>query len=444
MNKLSHFIEEARSYSNEMFQLLEELFPINRSITGPGVRETIDILSQHLPLEVSRLKTGKQVFDWTIPPVWSVNSATISDIDGNILISLENNNLHLMSYSIPVDAVLTKDKLFEHITTDSTRPDAIPYATTYYKKEWGFCISYNDTLNLNDEYYKVSIDSSLEDGFLEYAEVLIDNGSDTEILISSYLCHPSMANDSISGVVIAVFLYKLISQNRNFLSGNNVRILFAPETIGVISYLSDNRELVKERTIAGLVLTCLGDKGNFNYKKTFNGGCTIDKIAENILRSSGYEYSIRNYSPLGSDERQYCSPGFRLPVGVLTRSMFGEFPEYHSSLDNLDFVDKASLAESLEMVATIVWGIDNNKTYKRTNPFCEPHLSKYNLYPEKGGNRMRHEKDIETRMWLLNLCDGKHSMLEISDRLNVPLVSLIELTNVLIEVGLLSCQFPEN
>jgi aminopeptidase-like protein len=427
-----------------VYDLAEKLFPINRSITGKGVRETFDIIGEVIPLDMKSIESGTQVFDWTIPQEWAVDEAYISDLDGNIILSFKDNNLHLMGYSSAVDQTISKDDLMQHLIYDKNRPDSILYSTSYYNKDWAFCIEYDKLKDLNDDFYKVVIKSKFFNGCLDYAESLIDNGSKQEILVSSYVCHPSMANDSLSGVVTAVYLYKIIKSNPEYFRSYNIRFVFAPETIGSIVYLCNNKNMVKDRTHSGLVLTCLGDKGGFNYKRTFFGDNLIDNIAEYILNHYSNDYQVRDYCPTGSDERQYGSPGFRMPVGVLTRSMFGEFPEYHTSKDNLSFIKPEYLAESLYLISLIFAVINMNKIYSRVNPFCEPQMSKYDLYPKKGGaGIMSHSKDTITRMKILNLCDGNLSLLDIAKKINVNIFKLQEYISILVDNNLLECKLND-
>ena len=413
-----------------MYKLLSDLFPYNRSITGKGVRETIDRISREIPLKVSRFKSGLSVFDWTIPDEWNVASAKIFAPNGDLIVDFDENNLFLMSYSVPVDTTLTLQQLLEHVITDKTRPEWIPYSTSYYDEHWAFCLPYNFVKNMVEGSYKVVIDSIKEPGELIYAEAFIDNGASKEVLISSYICHPSMANDSLSGVVLAVQLYKELYKINNL--NYNYRFLFAPETIGAICFLHKNRKKIKSNLEYGLVATCVGDSGEFTYKKSRNEGSDINRIVENVFSRKNIDGRVVEFSPLGSDERQYCSPGFDLDVGVLTRSMYGCFPEYHTSADNLDFVSEKNLKESLELYLEIIKSYETNCKFSRKNAFCEPQMGKYNMYREVGGGGEDNlDVLVQQRMWLLNYADEKTDLLTISEKSEF---SLSDLKNTLAEL----------
>jgi aminopeptidase-like protein len=413
-----------------MYKLLSDLFPYNRSITGKGVRETIDRISREIPLKVSRFKSGLSVFDWTIPDEWNVASAKIFAPNGDLIVDFDENNLFLMSYSVPVDTTLTLQQLLEHVITDKTRPEWIPYSTSYYDEHWAFCLPYNFVKNMVEGSYKVVIDSIKEPGELIYAEAFIDNGASKEVLISSYICHPSMANDSLSGVVLAVQLYKELYKINNL--NYNYRFLFAPETIGAICFLHKNRKKIKSNLEYGLVATCVGDSGEFTYKKSRNEGSDINRIVENVFSRKNIDGRVVEFSPLGSDERQYCSPGFDLDVGVLTRSMYGCFPEYHTSADNLDFVSEKNLKESLELYLEIINSYEANCKFSRKNAFCEPQMGKYNMYREVGGGGEDNlDVLVQQRMWLLNYADEKTDLLTISEKSEF---SLSDLKNTLAEL----------
>ena len=420
-----------------MYRLLSDLFPFNRSLTGDGVRQTIDRISAEIPLKVSAFESGLNVFDWTVPNEWNVASAKIYGPDGRVVADFDTNNLHLMSYSIPVDTVLSLEQLLKHIVTDKARPDWIPYSTSYYNDNWAFCLAYNVVEKLEDGEYRVVIDSNKKSGQLIYAEAFIDVGSDKEVLISSYICHPSMANDSLSGVVLAVQLYKELLKIDNL--KYNYRFLFTPETIGTICFLHKNRETIKSNLEYGIVATCVGDAGAFTYKESRNEKSKINQVVKNIFNEKGFHGEIIKFSPLGSDERQYCSPGFDLDVGVLTRSMYGRFPEYHTSADNLTFVSQDNLNESLELYLKVIMTYELNCTFSRINPFCEPQLGKYNLYRTVGGGGEDNlEVMLQQRMWLLNYADEETDLLTISERSGFSAIELAATSLELIEAGLIT------
>lgn len=418
-----------------MIRLLKDLFPINRSITGDGVRETLEIISKEIPIKKNSIKSGTKVFDWVVPNEWNVTAAKIYDPNGSLIVDIKDNNLFLMSYSVAFKGDLTLEDLKKHIITDKSRPDWVPYSTSYYKDEWAFCLSYNFVKGMKEGVYKVEIDSEKKNGELIYAEAYINNNARKDILISSYICHPSMANDSLSGVVLTVQLYKELKKINNLTY--NYRFLFTPETIGTICFLHKNKR-IKSNLEYGLVATCVGDSGEFTYKKSRNEKSNINRIVENVFSNRNIKGRIVDFSPLGSDERQYCSPGFDLDVGALTRSMYGCFSEYHTSADNLDFVSEKNLKESLELYLEIINSYETNCKFSRKNAFCEPQMGKYNMYREVGGGGEDNlDILVQQRMWLLNYADGITDLLTISEKSGFSLSELKNTLAELIEVGLI-------
>tara|TARA_B110000008_G_C16928370_1_gene547695 strand:- start:353 stop:1645 length:1293 start_codon:yes stop_codon:yes gene_type:complete len=406
-----------------MYSLLTELFPYNRSLTGDGVRKTLSRIAQEIPLIKTSVKSGTEVFDWVVPPEWNVTSAQIYDPDGTKIVDFKDNNLFLMSYSVSVNKVMSLEKLLEHIITDQTRPDTIPYSTSYYKDAWAFCLPFNMLKKFADGDYRVIIESTKMPGELIYGESFIDNGANKTVLISSYICHPSMANDSISGVVLAVELFKELRVRKNL--KYNYHFLFVPETIGTICFLHKNKKNIKENNEYGLVATCVGDAGEFTYKRSRMPNSNINRVVEHIFQTMNLSHRVKNFSPLGSDERQYCSPGFNLDVGVITKSMYGEFPEYHTSADNLDFVSEEYLRDSLNMYMKVILSYEANCRYTRIQPYCEPQLGKYGLYREIGGaGEDNLEYIVQQRMWILNYADGKTDLLEIANLSGFDILSL--------------------
>ena len=346
----------------EMHDLMTELFPICRSITGDGVRKTDDILSQHIPLEIHEVPTGTKVFDWLVPKEWNINDAYIIDPNGEKIIDFKKSNLHIMSYSVPINEKMTLKELTPHLYTIPEKPDVIPYRISYYKENWGFCLTHNQFLNLEEGEYQVVIDSSLKDGSLTYAECFLPGETDHEILVSCYTCHPSLCNDNISGVVLSTLLAKEISKINS--KKYSYRFLFVPETIGAITWLSLNESKLSNIK-HGLVATCVGDAGNSTYKKTRNGNLYIDRVVTNVLKNSGDDYKIIDYFPPGSDERQYGSPGINLPVGSLMKTPYGDFPQYHTSADNLDFVKPEGLSDSFSKYMNTFYIIKNEFDYDK-------------------------------------------------------------------------------
>ena len=402
------------------------MFPICRSITGNGVRETLKIIGEHIPLEIHEVPTGTQVFDWTVPKEWNIRDAYVIDPKGKKIIDFQKSNLHILNYSVPINKTVSLDELKQHLFTLPDHPDWIPYKTSYYKENWGFCLSHNKYLSLEEGDYKVVIDSTLADGHLTYGEFLIPGESNDEILISTHVCHPSLANDNLSGIGTAAFLAKHLSDVKQRYS---FRFLFIPGTIGAITWLSENRENI-DRIKHGLVLTGLGNPGGITYKKSRQGDAEIDNVAQYVLENSGQDHKIVEFSPYGYDERQYCSPGINLPVGRLTRTPYGEYPEYHTSADNLDFVKPELLKDSFEKILKIISVLENNQKYLNRNPMCEPQLGKRGLYNEIGDNEM-------AMLWVLNQSDGTNSLLDIAQKSNIPFDSILQAANLLQKHGLL-------
>ena len=417
---------------HELHEFARELYPICRSITGDGLRCTLAMIQERIPLQTTEVPTGTAVFDWTVPKEWNIRDAFIQTTGGKRVVDFQKSNLHVLNYSTPVHTTMPLQELKAHMFTIPEKPDWIPYRTSYYQENWGFCLSHNQMLALRDEDYEVCIDSTLEDGHLTYGECYLPGRSTEEVLISCHACHPSLANDNLSGLSVATHLAQ-------FLSGRDLhysyRFLFLPGTIGAITWLARNRGAA-ERIRHGLVLTCIGDAGRFHYKKSRRGNAEIDRVVAQVLSAQSESSEILEFSPYGYDERQYCSPGFNLPVGCLMRSVWGTFPEYHTSADNLEFIHPAQLAESLRVCVAIVDVLENNRLYRNLNPYCEPQLGKRNLYPPAGGASI--DAEVNARLWVLNLSDGEHSLLDIAERSHIPFSSICAAAEVLCERGLLS------
>ncbi len=390
------------------------LYPFFRSITGDGVRATLKGIAEHVPLEVHEVPTGTRVFDWEVPNEWNVRDAYIKDPKGRKIVDVRDSNLHLLNYSIPVNRKMSLTELKEHLHYLPDHPDWIPYRTSYFKEAWAFCITYNQYKSLEEGTYEVVIDSTLAPGHLTYGEVYLPGMTDDEVLISTHVCHPSLCNDNLSGIGVSTFLIKeLLNRKLRY----SYRFLFIPATIGSITWLSINRERA-HKIKHGLVATLLGDTGPFHYKKSRRGDAEIDSVVEYVLKKHSPENRILEFFPYGSDERQYCSPGFNLPVGRLTRALYAEFPEYHTSGDNLDFVKAECLDESLNLYIRIIEILEANKTYVNLNPYCEPQLGRRGLYSLTGGSV--EGKDFQLALlWVLSLSDGKHTLLEIAERSNL-------------------------
>jgi aminopeptidase-like protein len=423
---------DPEQFGRELHAFAAELYPICRSITGDGIRRTLDLIGGRIPLQKVDVPSGTQVFDWTVPKEWNIRDAYIKGPDGTRAVDFRKSNLHVLNYSAPVRAKMTLGQLRPHLFTIPERPDWIPYRTSYYKEDWGFCLSHNQLLALKEGEYEVCIDSTLENGNLTYGECYLPGRTRDEVLISCHACHPSLANDNLSGLTVATFLAKLLSScDRRY----SYRFLFIPGTIGAITWLAQNRETAG-RVQHGLVLTCIGDAGGFHYKKSRRGNAEIDRAAAHVLKHQGELSEILEFSPYGYDERQYCSPGFNLPVGCLMRSVWGTFPEYHTSGDNLDFIRPAKLFGALRACASIFDLLENNRRYRNLNPFCEPQLGRRNLYRTTGGNSIGEE--INARLWVLNLSDGEHSLLDIAEQSGCRFSLICEAADTLQEGGLLA------
>lgn len=426
--------DDSAKVGRNLHSFAAELYPICRSITGNGIRQTLALLGNQIPLQTVEVPTGTPVFDWTVPKEWNIRDAYISELNGKRILDFRDCNLHVLNYSSPVHATIPLNELRPHLFTLPQRPEWIPYRTSYYQENWGFCLSHNQMLNLRNEDYEVCIDSTLENGQLTYGEYYLPGRSADEVLVSCHACHPSLANDNLSGLVVAAYLAKLVAQQQD--RHYSYRFLFVPGTIGAITWLAKNRENAG-RVRHGLVLTCLGDAGGFHYKKSRRGNAEIDRAVAQVLRHCGEPHEILEFSPYGYDERQFCSPGFNLPVGCLMRSVWGSFPEYHTSADNLDFIRPEQLAGSLRVCAGVVDLLENNRRYCNQVPYCEPQLGKRNLYRSTGGDAIGTE--TSARLWVLNFSDGEHSLLDIAERSGLPFAAISDAAEVLSLAGLLSC-----
>lgn len=416
----------------ELHAFATDLYPICRSITGDGTRRTLSMIKDRIPLEISEVPSGAEVFDWTVPKEWNIRDAYVKGPDGKKVIDFGQCNLHVLNYSVPVHEVMPLRELRRHLFTIPERPDWIPYRTSYYEEKWGFCLSHKQMQVLEDGEYEVYIDSTLETGDLSYGECYLPGESQEEVLFSCHVCHPSLANDNLSGLTVATALAELLLRQDLYYS---YRFIFIPGTIGAITWLAKNRETAR-RIRHGLVLTCLGDAGGFHYKKSRRGDAIVDQATAHVLQHCGEAFEMLEFSPYGYDERQYCSPGFNLPVGCLMRSLWGAFPEYHTSADDLEFIQPLHLARSLRLCASIVEVLENNRRYCNQNPYCEPQLGRRNLYRATGGADIH--TDISARLWVLNYSDGRHSLLDIAQRSGLPFASIADAAELLKKEGLLS------
>lgn len=401
---------DSQAVGQEIYQLIETLYPICRSITGDGFRESMQILKNHIPLELHEVPTGTQVFDWVVPKEWNIRDAYVKNEQGEKIVDFQKSNLHILNYSVPFHGKVKLAELKEHLFSIPDHENWIPYRTSYYKENWGFCITQKVLDSLSDEEYDVFIGSSLEDGHLTYGEYFIEGKLEDEFLISCHSCHPSLCNDNLSGMGVATYLAKYLSQQKLRYS---YRFLFIPGTIGSITWLSLNEDKAS-KIKHGLVIACVGDPGKMHYKKTRRGDVEIDRAVAHVLKHSGDEYEIMDFSPYGYDERQYSSPGFNLPVGNLSRTPHGRFPEYHTSADNLHFVKAESLTDSFSKYVEVINVIENNKKYLNTNPKGEPQLGKRSLYSTFGGRKDTSKYEL-AMLWILNMSDGQHTLLDIAD-----------------------------
>jgi aminopeptidase-like protein len=418
----------------KIYDLCKELFPINRSLTGDGVRKTLNILKKELPdLEIHEVPTGTKCFDWTIPKEWNCKEAYIMDPDGNKICDITVNNLHLMGYSIPINKVLNLDELNNHLYSLPEFPEAIPYITSYYKERWGFCISEKQRRTLKDGEYKVYINSILKDGSLTYGELLIKGKTTEEIFLSTYICHPSMGNNELSGPTVTTYLAKYIELLKN--KRYSYRIIFIPETIGSIMYLSKYLDIMKKNIQAGFVLTCIGDNNAYSFLPSRNGNTLADKVSRHVLKHHVHDY--KEYSFLddrGSDERQYCAPGIDLAVCSIMRTKYGEYKEYHTSLDNLDYISPDGLNGAYEIYVKVIETLENNISYK-VNVLGEPQLGKRGLYPTISTKETK--SIVKDMMNVLTYCDGKLSLLDIAEKMHVSIWELYDIVDNLVKEKLL-------
>ncbi len=413
----------------------DRLWPICRSLTGDGVRESLKILQEIIPLEIHEVPSGSQAFDWVVPNEWNIRDAYIVTPQGKKIAAFAENNLHVVSYSIPVDQEMTWDELQPHIHTRPDLPEAIPYVTSYYKENWGFCITHQEYETLPREgKYRVVIDSSLAPGSLTYGDLILQGETNEEILCSTYVCHPSMANNELSGPLVTAFLYQYLAAlpKRRY----TYRFVFVPETIGAIVYLNRHGFYLKENLRAGYVLTCVGDAGAYTYKHSKDDSLPVNQVALHVLETSGEAYSHFPFEVGGSDERQYCSPGFNLPVGSLMRTMYHKFPQYHTSLDNKSVVSFAAMEETVLMYAKIFKALELNQCYRNTCPFGEPQLGKRGLYHSIGGLPIPPQRILQ-RLHLLSYADGKTDLFTIARKRGESILQYEDVVEELSAAGLL-------
>lgn len=416
----------------QIYDLVKRLFPICRSITGDGVRETLRYLSEYIPINIHEIPTGTKVFDWTIPDEWNIYDAYVEEVDGPRVIDFNACNLHVVGYSEPVDTICSLEELQKHLFSLPDQPDAVPYVTSYYKKDWGFCISHNKRATLRNTKYRCVINSKLAPGSLTYAECFIQGESQKEVFLSSYVCHPSMANNELSGPAVLTYIVKwLLEKPRR----HSYRIVLIPETIGSIAYISRHLDALKNNTLAGFNLSCIGDDNNYSYVASRYGNTYADRVAQCYFENNIPSFTRYSFLDRASDERQYCSAGVDLPLVALCRSKYGTFPQYHTSLDDLSFVSPRGLQGGYDMVQSCLNYIENNFRYK-SNCLCEPQLGKRGLYPTTSIKSSALE--VKTMMDALAYMDGENDILDISRLIGRPVEDLIPVATMLQQAGLLS------
>jgi len=417
----------------EMHDLAKRLFPINRSLTGPGVRQSLAIIQEHLAdLQIHEVNSGTQAFDWEIPNEWAVNDAFVKDENGVRVIDFNASNLHLMGYSTPIDKKISREELLNHLHALPDQPSAIPYVTSYYSKDWGFCIAASEIENIGSGPFHVYIDSTLSPGVMNFAELIIPGQCEEEILLSTYICHPSMANNELSGPVVLTFLAKWLKglPNRKY----TYRLILVPETVGAIYYISKHLQDLKKSVRAGWVLTCLGDERSFSYLPSRNGNTLADKVSKKVLSEIFPEYKTYSWLSRGSDERQYCAPGVDLPIASIMRTKYGEYPEYHTSLDDLSLVTPNGLFGGYTAIKEAITMLENNQIFK-SKVLCEPQLGKRGLYPNTGiknpGNSARNLINV------LSYLDGELDIIDVATKCELSFMATLEIVQTLFLADLL-------
>lgn len=415
----------------ELHALIARLYPIGRSLTGDGVRRTLAILGESIDIEVHEVPSGTRVFDWTVPREWNIRDAYVANAAGERVIDSRASNLHVVGYSVPVHRRMTLDELRPHLHSLPDQPDRIPYRTAYWNEDWGFCLTHRQRLALEPGDYEVRIDATLEDGAMTYGEAVVPGATEDEILVHAHVCHPSLCNDNLSGIAVAVRLATLLADvERRF----TYRFLFLPGTIGAIAWLASNRDRLGAIR-AGLVLAGIGDAAGLTYKRSRRGDAAIDRAAAHVLRHRRGEHRILDFEPYGYDERQYNSPGIDLPVGALSRSPWGGYPEYHTSGDDLDFVRPEALADALAACLEIFGVLEADGRFVNVCPFGEPQLGRRGLYDRVGGGGA--PPDRMALLWVLNQSDGTRSLLDTAERAGLPFDAIRTAADALSRVGLL-------
>ena len=437
MNELSRTIP-LDELGRSMFEFMTEVFPICRSITGTGLRETLDRIGEIVPIQITEVPSGTRVFDWTVPREWNIADAWVADESGQRVIDFRSSNLHVINYSVPVARTLTLEELSPHLHTLPEHPTWVPYRTSYYAEDWGFCLSEDARQDMLPGRYEAVIDATLEDGSLTYGECVLPGSSSDEILISSHVCHPSLANDNLSGVAVAVFLAQALAQVDRRLT---YRFLFIPGTIGAITWLARNEDRL-DRIRGGLVLACVGDPGPLIYKRSRLGLAEIDAAAAHVLHGRHQSDEVIDFSPYGNDERQFCSPGFDLPMGAITRSGHDRSERHHSSADDLASIAPEALADSLAVSLGILRIVEDNRTVVSLNPKGEPQLGRRGLYRSLGGRA--NQAALESALlWVMSYADGDHSLLDVAERAGLPFDDVSEAALALEKADLVRREAPD-
>ncbi|MFD7292198.1 DUF4910 domain-containing protein [Streptomyces sp. NPDC059897] len=414
-----------------MHELVERMYPLCRSITGDGVRATLAVVGEHIPLDVHEVPTGTQVLDWTVPQEWNIRDAYIADASGKRVVDFAASSLHVLGYSVPVSATMPLSELRPHLHTLPDQPDLVPYRTSYYKPDWGFCLAQNTLDALPEGEYEVCVDSTLEDGHLTYAEHVVPGQVPDEVIVSCHVCHPSLANDNLAGIAVATYLARALAEHTPYYT---YRFIFAPGTVGAITWLARNKQRI-DHVKHGLVLACAGDRGDLTYKRSRRGDAEIDRVLQHVLSSSERPHQVKEFTPYGYDERQYCSPGFDLGVGSLTRTPYAGYPEYHTSADDLDFVSPEAMADTLAVCSEAFAVLDRNRRYLNQSPYGEPQLGRRGLYDALGGRSDTKQAQM-AMLWVLNLSDGEHSLLDIAERSGLPFGTVADAADALGAAGL--------
>ncbi|MEU9605685.1 DUF4910 domain-containing protein [Streptomyces sp. NPDC048057] len=416
----------------QMHALVERLYPLCRSITGDGVRATLAIVDEYVPLQVHEVPTGTQVLDWTVPKEWNIKDAYVADAAGNRVVDFAASSLHVLGYSVPVSARMPLAELRDHLHTLPDHPTWVPYRTSYYRPEWGFCLAQQTLDALPEGEYEVRIDSTLADGHLTYAEHVVPGQVPDEVIVSCHVCHPSLANDNLAGIAVATYLARELAERKPWYT---YRFLFAPGTIGAITWLARNAERI-DRVKHGLVLACAGDRGALTYKQSRRGDAEIDRVLRYVLASSERPHRITDFTPYGYDERQFCSPGFDLGVGSLSRTPYAGYPEYHTSADDPGFVTPAAMADTLAVCREACAVLDRNRRYLNLSPCGEPQLGRRGLYDSLGGRSDAKQAQM-AMLWVLNLADGEHSLLDVAERSGLPFDTVAGAADALGAAGLI-------